>query len=308
MSFEEELAQAAIRAFLGTDVKAELIGEVEVTEHPDGHRSAEVTTDIYLTAEELADALGITPEELAGMGSEVGISTAQIAAALHAAERSIAPPAPPKRGTPGYREVIQAVAWTEELEKVINALKNLWDEYGWRAVLDVMAQWVRQIDAHPQLDPRSRDMSGVVNIATVLVTNPDEDHVLRMASDLSTDYIQQGVAPHEAFRKGMDIATQAVKLAQDWLPHLRAAFAAAREDTPDPDRAVFAALFHGPGRTDKHDLIQAAVLLGTAAMGVRNRDKLTKAAEHLPPGHTLVDNGEINPLWKSGYKRHPNRS
>lgn len=311
MSFEGSLTRALIATLLNEGVKAELVGEVAYGQAPDGTPLADVTTDIYLTAEQLAAALGISPEELDENAPAVPLTTDQLRSALrcNSTPRAVPawPPQPPKRGSDSYHALIEKISLLEELEKMTSALSGMWDEYGWRGALDVMVAWIIQIEDHPNAADREvRDVDGVFNLANVLVTEPDEDDLLRMAHASARDAIAKGRAPHEAFRRGLEQSQNAVGLARRWLPHFRNAFSTAREElSHNRDRLVFADLYHGPGRNDCHGLIQAAVLLGTAAMGVRNEDALVRLARALAPGRALVDNGEINPSRKTGHKRRP---
>lgn len=313
MSFEEDLAAALTETLLGHGARAELVGEVEFGHAPDGTPLMEMTTDVYLTAEQLAAALGISPDELDPDAPAVDLDIEQVRRALrhNATPRAVpawAPPEPPRRGTDSYHSLIWRIATLEELEKVTAALSGMWELYGWRGVLDVMAAWVIQIQDHPNADPEVRGVDGAVNIAVILVTEPDEDHLLRMAHDIARDAIAAGQAPHEAFKLALERSQNAVGLTRRWLPHIRNAFVTARDEssTFNRERLVFADLYHGPGREDRHELIQIAILLGTAAMGVRNKQALARAARDLTPGRIVVDNGEINPRWKSGYKRRSN--
>jgi len=304
MNNEPDPLNALVEELFGT-VSAQLIFAWEGDAVPEGARKiAELETEIVFTGEQLADALGITPEELAQRGEEVAFTREEMERLVEIIGPGILKDiSRPRRGTPGYHRVLEHLAEVEELEKIINAMKHLWADFGWKGILDLMAKWVRQIDTHPHLDADSRDALGVVNIGTIIMIGADEEQVLRMAADHAKD-MGTHLPPHQAFRQALHTSQRAAELARAWEPHFHNAFAAARE-TPYNERYVFAALYHAPGRENRHDCIQAALMLATAAMGVRNRPQLTRAflRSGLPDDGTFIDNGAINPRWRAGYRR-----
>ncbi|MEV6400522.1 hypothetical protein AB0M39_38050 [Streptomyces sp. NPDC051907] len=217
-----------------------------------------------------------------------------------------AEPVPPKRGSDEYMDVVRQVARLEVATQAVNALHIFWDDFGWRGPLDLMTEWVIQIEHHPNTADESRDMFGVVDLGTIVMLKPNEEHLLRIASRQSRDpEIAEGLAAHEAFSYALSLTERAVNVGAAWKPAFRAAFAAAHEPdltAKDRRRAVFAALFRGPGRTDKRELLQAALMLATAAMGVRNREQLTE--NFLKSRQDSVyDTGQINPSWSAHYSR-----
>lgn len=236
---------------------------------------------------------------------------------------AFAAPTPPRRGSDDYMEAITVLANTDELQTALRGMSILWGDYGWRGPLDLMTEWILQIDTDPQAGPGDRDMFGVIDIGRLILLDPEPEKLLEIATEnLRNPEYTNGAKPHEAFKESMRLSERAVTVGLAWRPALRAAFAAARElggqkhlfhrqgvpvaseaqqqameesEVAEVRRRVFAALFHGPGRTDRTTLFQAALMVGTAAIGVRLRQALT------------ADGQAALPKWKSGPARAPRR-
>lgn len=207
---------------------------------------------------------------------------------------------PPKRDSADYREAITSVATSDSLEHVINALKCLHADYGWRAVLDVMAEWIGQIErAALTQDDRYRDLTGTVDLRMIIVVDADEEQRLRIAADKKEKYVtEEGLAPHLAFQKGLAETEAGIELTSRWYPHFRAALAAAH--TTHDRRSVIAELFKAPFRADPDELIKGAMVLGTAAYGVRHHEAMSARFEEVADGREASTDPTVAPGWNSG--------
>jgi len=209
------------------------------------------------------------------------------------------PPAP-RRDSQEYRETITYVAGLDRLEVVISSLKGLLEDYGWRGPVDVMAEWIAQIERSPMTrDGRFRDMTGVVDLATIIVMDADDEQRLRIAADKREKYTaEEGLPPHLAFQKALADTDNGIDLTRRWQPYLRAALSAAR--TTGDRRAVVGELFRAPGRKDPQELIQGAMVLGTAAYGVRNHDAMVAQMDAVAPGREASHDPSVAPGWNNG--------
>ncbi|MFE2934885.1 hypothetical protein [Streptomyces sp. NPDC059278] len=262
---------------------------------------------------------------------EVGLLDILEFAATFAAALSVAPEVP-ERGSADYIQTLEAVAELEDQEDVTNALSGLWGDFGWRGLLDMMVEWVLQIDTHPNLRPESRDMFGVVDISTIIMLNPDEELMLHIAARHTKKSAarEEDIAPHEAFKRSMEMTERVAELGARWQPTFHAAFKAATECAKaqsvvlsgqranggtaqnrweetairEARQKVFAALFRGPTRTDRQELMSVAMMFATAAMGVRNSPEMLRKFNSIGREH-VVESEEINPRWNGAYKRRP---
>lgn len=254
----------------------------------------------------------------------------EFAAAFSAAFSTV--PEVPERGSDDYIKTLELIAELEDQETVSNALNGLWEDFGWRGMLDMMVEWVLQIDTHPNLRPGARDMFGVVDISTIIMIKPDDELMLHIAARHTKKAAarEEDIAPHEAFKRSMEMSERVAELGTRWQPTFRAAFKAATECAqgqsvvlpgqranggPAQDRweetairaarqQVFAALFRGPNRTDRTELMSVAMMLATAAMGVRNAPELLRKFDRVGR-ERVADSEAINPRWNGAYKRRP---
>jgi hypothetical protein len=246
----------------------------------------------------LADLIG--PETMVVLGDTGATVNLATFLALAAGELDDAPITPPKRDTPEYRETITHVAETDEMDRVVNALGCLHDDYGWRGPADVMAEWALQIERTPVMaDQRYRDMTGAVDLRQIIVIDPTEEQTLRIAADKQQRYQEErGLPPHEAFREALADTERGLELGRRWYPYLRAALAAAH--TTRNRRAVLAEIFKAPGRKDRDELIRGAMLLATVAYGARHHDAITARYEEIGEGKEATHDPAISPGWNAG--------
>lgn len=209
------------------------------------------------------------------------------------------PPAP-RRDSQEYRETITYVAEMDHLDGVISALKGLLEDYGWRGPVDVMAEWIAQIERSPLTrDSRFRDMTGVVDLATIIVMDADEEQRLRIAADKKEKYTaEEGLPPHVAFQKALADTESGIELTRRWQPYFRAALSAAH--TARDRRAVVAELFRSPGRKDPQELVRGAMVLGTAAYGVRHHDEMAAQMDAVAPRREASHDPSVAPGWNNG--------
>lgn len=240
----------------------------------------------------------LDPETAVDVGG-VELTLAEFLAIADALDTEPAEVTPPKRDTPQYRDAILAVSELDDLKTVVSALRQLHDDYGWRGPVDVMAEWVGQIERTEFYSPRYRDLTGTVDLTRIIVIDADEEQQLRMAADRQHKYrTSQGLAPHAAFQEALAQTEQGLSLTRRWHPHLRAALTAAHA-TGDR-RAVVAELFRAPGRTDREELIKGAMVLGTAAYGVRHHQALASRFDEVANGRESVTDPSITPGWGEG--------
>jgi hypothetical protein len=245
----------------------------------------------------LADMFNVATEDLVLTVEETEFSLADLIEMMIAAEDSA--PVPPQRGSAAYLDTIRTVSKEEELPRVTHALACLWRDYGWRGPLDVMVQWVHQIEHAEFLPPSVRDMFGAVRIDHILLIEPGDETVLQLAADHAEEAVaEEGAAPHEAFSEGLRMSEFAFTVARQWRPVLDDAFRAEARNCQDR-RGVFAALYRGPGRADGETLIQAALLLATAAAVVRNLPALADDVLQ-----RAVTTGRMNSPWAILHQRN----
>jgi hypothetical protein len=243
----------------------------------------------------MAELLGPdTTVVMDGTGLEVDLNTF-----LSMAMAILDDDTPPKRSTPEYAQLIAHVAHLDELHRVVGSLQHLHSDYGWRGPLDVMSEWIAQMENSPAArDPKFRDLTGAVDLTTLLVIHVDDEQRLRLAADKKEQYEAKGLPPHEAFRRGLAETEAGIALAQRWLPYFRAALSAAH--TAKDRRAITAELFKAPGRTDREELLKAAMVVGTAAYALRHHDALAARHEAVTDGSEVTHNPAIAPGWNAG--------
>lgn len=207
---------------------------------------------------------------------------------------------PPKRNSPEYRETIVYVAQSDRLEDVASSLKGLYSDYGWRGVLDVMAEWVAQIENAPLTrSARYRDVTGTVELKTIIVIEATEEQRLRMAADKQQKIMkEEGLAPHLAFQQGLADTEAGIGLTERWYPYFRAALQAAH--TTRDRRAVIAELFKSPFRDNPKEMVQGGLVLGTAAYGVRHQFEMAARFEEIAQGREAVHDPSVSPGWNGG--------
>lgn len=233
--------------------------------------------------------------------TEIGIELMGMAEflALAASCMDQAPPPPPARGSEEYRMVIKLVSEIDNIEEVTNAMHALHDDYGWRALFDLMTVWAQQIESSPQMHRRYRDASGVVDLTTLIVIGVDEEKDLRMAAARASVYEQEGMSQQEALRKALTEAERGAQVTDFWHPHITAALAAAHQS--DDPGLIRAALARVPGaRTDRRTLLEGASILGTIAYAARHQDDMDAAYRAHAEGKTVTGDRSITPGWDTG--------
>jgi hypothetical protein len=249
----------------------------------------------------LADLFDPNVATVIDTGAEEGAAgfLAEFLALALAAVDDAQPPAPPKRDSAEYAQAIATVAHMDDLERVIGALRLLWNDYGWRGPIDVMSEWIAQIETAPLTrDSRFRDLVGAVDLRTLIVIEATEEQRLRMAADKQQKLQQEGLAPHLALQQGLAETEAGINLTKRWLPYLHAALVAAH--TSRDRRAIAAELFKSPDRKDPTELIKGAAILGTAAYGVRHHDAMAARYEEVAQGREVVSDASISPGWNNG--------
>lgn len=176
-------------------------------------------------------------------------------------------PEPPRRGSPEYFQALETLGDSEDPEVLVDGCLLLWEDYGWRALLDLMALWIRYIEALPYTPSGVRDMFGVVALHKICAIEGDEGDILRLAAKSTEDVTER---PHKAFGESVRALRNTFDSYARWKPYFQAAFTAAHQD-PEDHRAVFAALARSPFKTDRKEVIRLADVLATAAQGVRRR-------------------------------------
>lgn len=209
-------------------------------------------------------------------------------------------PSAPQRGSAEYRETITFVAEQDSLDGVHSALKHLYVDYGWRGPVDVMAEWIAQIENAPLTrNPRYRDLTGTVELKTIIVIDATEEQRLRMAAGKQAAYQEEdGVAPHVAFQQGLADTEAGIEMTARWYSYFRAALAAAH--TTGDRRNVVAELFKAPGRKDGNELVRGGLVLGTAAYGVRHQYEMAARYEETARGREAVYDPSVSPGWNGG--------
>jgi hypothetical protein len=161
--------------------------------------------------------------------------------------------APPPRGTEDYYRRIFMSAEVETLDEATHRLYHLWEDYGWRSTIDVMAEWVCAIDYILPADSRAgyRDFTGTV-ITEKWATDQylTDDYLLATAVKVAAERAERdGLSPHESFATASMITERLRTNVFAWKPFIHQALRTANA-THDRDR-VRAVLFRGPGVREK---------------------------------------------------------
>ncbi len=242
---------------------------------------------LNLTAQELHHAMQAIEMtvKLAGAGSKdpegrFGLKQALADFRAMADEARDHPQA--RRGTRSYLTNLGRVADLVEemtLPERDLLLRQTYDAYGWRGVLDFVARWMSQIERSPAIDNAGRDLTGTIDIGSLIKFDADEAEALEHAIDLasrSTD-----LPFHEVLAQEMERFRFTREVLNDWKPALRAALAQAHRDPDDYD-AIWVALFKSPRRADEASLLCIAPLVANMARQLRSlippQDALFEAA------------------------------
>ncbi|MFC4328307.1 hypothetical protein ACFPC0_10765 [Streptomyces andamanensis] len=211
-----------------------------------------------------------------------------------------APPPAPKRGTDEYRQLVSYVAQQDDVEGVGNMILGMQEDYGWKAVLDVMAEWALQVErgAATQEDRFREPLSGAVDMARLIVIHADEEQKLLIATDKKNQYVKTGLPAHEAFRKAAQDTEASLTFLQGWYPYYSAALRAAH--TTGDRRAIVAELFKAPGRQETQGLVQSALILATAAYHVRHYNEMHVAMQAAAGDAPVAHDESIAPGWGNG--------
>lgn len=202
----------------------------------------------------------ITEDELRGMlhGSDLGSLVETLLLGAVPAMRY------PKRNTAEYKQMLQDGINCEDLNGVIQGIRQVWEGYGFIGWVDFMATLVVSLELHT---PNSaRDAYGMVRIDKILRTDHDEGELMETAVHIAN-------APNAAeqgfdFASALDAGLEIVATVDSWMPYWQQALrCAASHDTA----GMRAALVKCPGMKDEERqrmTIQAVLVLAMAHMAV----------------------------------------
>jgi hypothetical protein len=166
----------------------------------------------------------------------------------------------PPRGTPPYRDLITRITEVTDLTEAGLCIVALLDHYGYRAVLDLMVEWI-EIGEYLVPD-QFRLPDGTIN-ADVMVP-PDRDaFTLKVATARSAETPPDQA--HQRFADTLDTLSFLETCYDGWKPALYSAFQAARQR----DRAgIRAALARGPGLRSDDYRVHRAMAMYTACLAI----------------------------------------